>query len=42
MDLTSRDELGAGFEFTMVEEATVDKTYHNGFAIPVYWRHYFN
>lgn len=42
VDLTSRDELGAGFEFTMVEEATVDNTYHNGFSIPVYWKHYFN
>ena len=42
VDLTSRDELGAGFKFVMVEEATVDNTYHNGFAIPVYWKHYFN
>ena len=42
VDLTSRDELGAGFEFTMVEEALVDNTYHNGFSIPVYWKHYFN
>ena len=42
VDLTSRDELGAGFKFVMVEEATVDNTYHNGFSIPVYWKHYFN
>lgn len=42
VDLTSRDELGAGFKFVMVEELSKDNTYHNGFAIPVYWKHYFN